>query len=98
MKPYKIDFQSVEDLECEIIKKGEVKIYLTKKETEEFVYENIYSDYVIELEFKDGSTIEIYGERKFGYDNMLEESSFWAILSFKYTTATPEELWFYIEI
>lgn len=97
MKPYKIDFQSVEDLECEIIKKGEVKIYLTKKETEEFVYENIYSDYVIELEFKDGSTIEIYGERKFGYDNMLEESSFWAILSFKYT-ATPEELWFYIEI
>ena len=45
MKPYKIDFQSVEDLECEIIKKGEVKIYLTKKETEEFVYENIYEDF-----------------------------------------------------
>ena len=98
MKPYKIDFQSVEDLECEIIKKGEVKIYLTKKETEEFVYENIYSDYVIELEFKDGNTMEIYGERKYGYDNnMIEESSFWAILTFKYTTI-PEELWFYIEI
>lgn len=98
MKPYKIDFQSVEDLECEIIKKGEVKIYLTKKETEEFVYANIYSDYVIELEFKDGSTMEIYGERKYGYDDsVIEESSFWAILTFKYTT-TPEELWFYIEI
>lgn len=98
MKPYKIDFHSVEDLECEIIKKGEVKIYLTKKETEEFVYENIYSDYVIELEFKDGSTIEIYGERKFGYDNTIEESSFWAIITFNYTLRAPEELWFYIEI
>lgn len=93
MKPYKTKFKDYNDFEYEVIKNG-AKIYLTKEECKTYVNEYC-GEYAIELEFADENTVLLHGERK--YDNSIEDSSFWAIITFYYEVY-PRDLWFYINI
>ena len=93
MKPYKTKYKDYNDFEYEVIKNG-AKIYLTKGESETYVNEYC-GEYAIEIEFADGNSVLLHGERK--YDNNIEDSSFWAIITFHYEVY-PRDLWFYIEI
>ena len=94
MIPYKTNYKDYNEFECEVIKNG-VKIYLTKEECKTYVNEQC-GEYAIELEFVDENTVLLHGELKQNYEE-IEESSFWAIITFKYEIY-PRDLWFFINI
>lgn len=61
LKPYKTEWENINDLIEERSIEGEVSICLTSDEFDEYIFED-GDDFMINLKFKDGSTQMFYDE------------------------------------